>query len=283
MVDVRNSALQNRESATAVILGVVPFLLPTLLVLFGPLLENLFQALGLDFNQTRIAGSFVAIFLALFFLGALLAGWIHGFPRWSYPYLGLVIVTSLMLSNASTPGLWLFGYDHGRQLWGRLAWLPLLVVAGTAVTANLIRGHKKRPFRLLANAWEDWTLLSFALYGTLILLPFVALDEIHSAWEKPVMALGGVLLAIGAYAYMRAASMKGRALALFAGFTVTFNFLVGFSTIYWESNGSAHFIPSGWPKAIANQIFFYCFYALFLFSPAIIGLLRYSTGKPRLA
>ena len=141
----------------------------------------------------------------------------------------------------------------------------------------------RQQFRLLTNTWNDWTLLSFALYGMLILLTFAALDEIHSPWERPVMALSGLLLALGAGAYMRAATMKGRGIVLLIGFTIAFNVLVGFSTIYWQTNGLTYFTPSSWSKAIANQFTFWFFYALFLFSPALIGLLRRSTRRLQLA
>jgi hypothetical protein len=50
-------------------------------------------------------------------------GWIKGFPRWSYPYVGHVIVFSLYMVNVATPG-----FLFGRELWGWRAWIPLMVM-----------------------------------------------------------------------------------------------------------------------------------------------------------
>ena len=271
------------ESWTAGVLAVLPFLLPTL-VLLGPLLDAVYAALGWDYSQTKIAGSLVGIALALFVLGALLAGWLSGFPRWTYPYLGLVVFVDLMLANATTPGLWLFGYDRGRELWGWLAWVPLLAVAATAVIVLLITRPIERQFRLLTNIWQDWTLLSFALFGMFILGTLVAGDEIHSPWERPIAAAGGLLLALGAAAYMRAGTIKWRFLALFCGFTLAFNLVVGFSTYQWQTQsdmGMAYYTPYTVVDTILAQARLWLYFAVFLFSPALIGLLQRSTQRVR--
>lgn len=97
------------ESWTAVVLGVLPFLLP-MLVLLGPFLDAVYAALGWRTSQTKIAGSLV-------------------------------------------------------------------------VTRPV-----ERQFRLLTNMWQDWTLLSFALYGMFILGTLLAGDEIDSPWKRPVAA-----------------------------------------------------------------------------------------------
>lgn len=271
------------ESWTAVVLGVLPFLLP-MLVFLGPLMEAVYAALGWESSQTKIAGSLVAIGLALFVLGALLAGWLSGFPRWSYPYLGLVVFVGLILLNSSTPGLWLFGYDRGREVWGWLAWIPLLVVAATAVIVLLVSRPVERQFRLLTNMWQDWTLLSFALYGMFILGPLLTGDEIDSPWKRPVAVVGGLLLALGAAAYMRAGTKKRRSLALFCGFTLAFNLVVGFSTYYWQTQsdmGIAYYTPYTVTDTIAFQARLWLYFAAFLFSPALIGLLQRSTQRLR--
>jgi len=260
----------------AVILAMLPFLLPTV-VLLGPLFDALYAAMGWNQEEIIIARSLLAIAKALFVLGGLLAGWLKGFPRWTYPYLGLVVTASLLLANGSTPGLWLFGYQRGRALWGWWAWVPLLAGAVTAVLILLISRPIKQQFRMVTNVWGDWTMLSFAIYGMFILGTFVALDEIQSPWEGMITALGALLLALGAGATMRAGTTGRRIAALIMGFSAAYILLVGFSAVYWQTQtdfSSAVISPSSVVDVINTLYKGWLFFALFLLSPALIGLLR---------
>ena len=54
---------------------------------------------------------------ALLLLG-LAVGWAYRFPRWSYSYLGIILMSSLWLGGTATPGLQLFGYSFSREQWG---------------------------------------------------------------------------------------------------------------------------------------------------------------------
>ena len=55
-------------------------------------------------------------------------GWIKIFPRWSYPYTTQMVLFSLYLMRASTPGLQIFGYTFGRSdAWVWRAWLPAIL------------------------------------------------------------------------------------------------------------------------------------------------------------
>ena len=186
------------------------------------------------------------------------------------------------MANGTTPGFWLFGYERGRELWGWLAWVPLFVVGGTAVLILLIKRPIKWQFRMVRNIWRDWTMLSFAIYGMFILGTFAVMDEMHSPLEGIMTALGAMLLALGAGAYMRSGTKTKRAAALLFGFSATHVLLVGFSTLYWQTQtpvGSADYSPPSMIEAIISMSKGWLFFALFLLSPVVIGLLHRSTQR----
>lgn len=139
----------------AILAGTLPFLLAGLSYvpeafyypgLIGGLSSNVYLDLALH---------------ALLLLG-LGVGWAYRFPRWSYGYLGMALMTSLSMGYSATPGLQLFGYSFGREQWGLRGWLPLLALA----MAMLLLTRSRQPLaQLVRGVRADWTRLSFALYG----------------------------------------------------------------------------------------------------------------------
>jgi hypothetical protein len=85
----------------------------------------------------------------LFFLGLVVpaigfaAGWALGFPRWSYPYTGGLLVFSLYLMNGSTPLLYRLTGDM--QRWGWRAWIPALLAAATGAAISWISRTRSSP------------------------------------------------------------------------------------------------------------------------------------------
>lgn len=100
------------------------------------------------------------LFLSCFVFPVVLLGigWVKGFPRWSYPYVGFVLLVSGYMMHVATSGLRIFNYTFGRKdLWGWRAWIPFFVMAAIAL---LITRSLRPLLKLFANISEDWTLLA---------------------------------------------------------------------------------------------------------------------------
>lgn len=192
-------------------------------------------------------------------------GWIKGFPRWSYPYVGVSLLISLYLMNGSTPGISFFGYEvFGRELWGWRSWIPLL----TATVVALIISKSFKPVkRFFTNGWEDWTLFTFCMFGWMPLLVWVVFDEVDNLYTI-YFALGlNAVMILSAYAYMWGTRIWQRALALGIGIVITVAVASLGSTLYWLENGWVSI--AGMAKAGFSI-------AIVMFAPAFIGILRYT-------
>jgi hypothetical protein len=189
--------------------GTLPFLLAGLLVVL-----QAFYYPGLVPGLSHNAQLDLALH-ALLLLG-LGVGWAYRFPRWSYGYLGIILMSSLWLGGTATPGLQLFGYSFGREQWGLRGWLPLLALA----MAMLLLTRSRQPLaQLVRGVREDWTRLSFALYGAVTwLMRIVFFDS--KGWYNDsrylllnLLALT-LLFSVGALLYMQQRQGWRRVLAL---------------------------------------------------------------------
>lgn len=216
---------------------------------------------------TRISSGFYTLLLAapiFIFPIFMCLGWIQGFPRWSYPYVGHVIVFSLYISNASTPGFKLFGYEmFGRELWSWRAWIPLWVIAVIALAAT----RSFHPIiKFFTNIWNDWTLLSFGLFGFMPLLVAIGFDEVDRLFSLYFMVLLALVMVGAAWYYLRAGTQRHRVIALLTGILLTTAVSVVVPSLYWLENGWVDLKGS----AIVGGIVM-----LFMFSPALIGLVHH--------
>jgi hypothetical protein len=220
-----------------------------------------------------LAGVF--LFFSLWFLIPLLGfaiGWLRGFPRWVYPYVGFSILVSLYLMNAGTPGIMLFGIPiFGRELWGIRACLPGLLMAGIVLALT------RSPRSLLVffeNGWKDWTCFSFALFGIMPLVNFIAFDEIADAYKLPFQIGLVVIMVLAAAAYLRSTSATGRVLSLVAGFSLCVLVDSIAPTLYWLESGGVY---------ITGMVIFAVSFLIVVFLPALIGLFRhFSIPKSRM-
>jgi hypothetical protein len=220
--------------------------------------------------------------LSFVFIGWLLVaatgysiGWIKKFPRWSYPYTTQMVLFSLYLMRASTPGLQIFGYPFGSSdAWGWRAWLP-------AILATLVALFVTRSLQpigaFLQNIWEDWTLSVFALYSLLPLIIFVIYDEMDRLYTLYCMVALSLMMIGTVLLYMRSHTFQQRAITLAIGTLLAVSFAFISIEFYWSGQGYGDFniIRTG------ITILVIC---TFIFSPAIIGLfqrfsLRSSTTK----
>lgn len=151
-------------------------------------------------------------------------GWARHFPRWSYSTLGIILMSALWLGGTATPGLRLFGYSFGREPWGVRAWLPLLALA----VAMLLLTRSREPLaRLVRGIREDWTRLSFALYGAVTWLMLgVSFDNYGWYNDSRYLLLNlfalTLIFSAGAFLYMQQRQGRRRVLALQAALLLTF-------------------------------------------------------------
>jgi len=95
-------------------------------------------------------------YLVLYIIGVigLGIGWVKGFPRWSYPYAGLVLFIRGWWGDRDNLSSWSFIGPASTILF----WVMLVIVL--LVTRSL------RPLgQFFKRIWHDWTLLSFGLYS----------------------------------------------------------------------------------------------------------------------
>jgi hypothetical protein len=214
--------VHGRGSWGEALAGMMPFLVFGLAMALSDYIEYLARIRpGWHYSMVY---SLVACYIGL--LIGLGVGWVKGFPRWSYPYGGLVLVSTW----------WWTGIVIRRRGWwtifnGPGAWLPLLVVAAVA----LLLTRSFRPFgQLLYGVWHDWTRLSFGLYGCMPLIIWLSFDEVTAPYSAPYLAVSAIILGVGALAYVRSARLAPRALAMLMGMTLAWAVATVGTAIYWH-------------------------------------------------
>jgi hypothetical protein len=243
--DQFRSATMSQERASTVALGVLLF------VLLGLAVE-LFNAPVARENSAlmNLVGATVWFVAYLLVLGLLLNGWLAGFPRWVYPYLGYAFIFPLYLSFVSTPGLALFGIPlWGTAAWGWRAFVPLGLIMLLGLSFS--RPPWSNLVQLVRQAWEDWTLVAFSLFGLLPLVVFISLDEVEhtfSFWPKLVATL---LVILGAFLYMRLARWELRYLVLLACAFTAVAVMSGGTSYYWNTHDVNTTTGAVWARTAA--------------------------------
>ncbi len=201
---------------------------------------------------------------------ALGIGWVKGFPRWSYPYVGFVLLVNLYMMNVATPGLRIFNYTFGRNdLWGWRSWIPFLLMA--AITLLITRSL--RPLlNLFTNIWEDWTLLTFGMFGFVPLLIGIGFDEVDRLYSLRFMVALTLLMSGTVLAYLRSTRQWQRVLALLVGNILTVTIVTMAPTVYWLENGWVNVQRTVMAGIVVLAV---------MFSPVLVGLLRRSVRSLR--
>jgi len=165
-------------------------------------------------------------FVALMFF----TGMSRGFPRWALPYLGmaLAIISFIFLgqwlANLSAPVFMTqlnlpVQSESARlllhSLWAGLMWLSLFALV-TLVVAVLAIWRRFRQFYWRLR--QDWTLVSFVIYGGTLFALVLLFDEYR--YEEPYALLSLLCLATGAWHYLRNPHPWQRTLALLSGATL---------------------------------------------------------------
>lgn len=163
--------------------------------------------------------------------GAIIYGALKGFPGWSLLYLGSLLVGGIFLGPFWR--LWEMIYPYFTQLLGPMqswslpvrvlyqglmaAFLWYLVLLAALVIITLLRLWP-RTRRLWYRIREDWTQLSFLVYGGVVCYIFLIFDEYQYANPWKFAALSS--LAIGCWIYLRGKVRQRRIMALLCSVTL---------------------------------------------------------------
>ena len=208
-------------------------------------------------------------FYALVLLGFLI-GLVKGFPRWAYSYLGWSLVFAWWWTNMGTYGLRIFGFQIDYWTWQ--IWIPLLATIGLALlwTRSLL------PFRqLAAGIWQDWTLLSLAIYA---FVAFAALiyDENHHPQLFAFIAATTIAVCLAVWGFLKSDTSWKRVVSLLAGFVTAF--VLG-NISYATQNYAGYYNlppspPPPWYTVFDGIIVWTVIYSGIMYWPALIGLAR---------
>lgn len=227
--------------------------------------------------------------LLVFFLGsmicAVLLAVIRGLPRWSLSYLGIGL--TIFVFYGLLWGLWgLLFYQPWMLIFGSMdswslsvrilyqgamtAFMWFLVLLTAIIFINLLR-HWSPIQALWQRIREDWTQLSYLVYGGLVVYIWLIFDEYQH--ENPWIFAANTSLAIGAWFYLHARGQKQRILALVGGAT---------AAMWIVSIGKWILVPmQNWPVHLESERLFEPLWAISswivtiaaLAAPAVLNLL----------
>jgi hypothetical protein len=222
-------------------------------------------------------GIYVYVAFYLFVLLGLLIGLVKAFPRWAYSYLGWSLVCAWWWTDMYTKGFRLFGYTFGDEAWGWRAWAPLFLTVGIAILLT----RSLRPLReLIHGIWQDWTLLSLALYS---LVGFILLlyDEVHSPYLYAFMTASTLLVSASVWIFMRNTNRFHRFVILpgsfFAGLLI--NYICNTTWDYATYYGLTAQPPKPWYISLFQSLFFFILWSPIVWLPALIGLFKSTFNK----
>ena len=216
------------------------------------------------------------IFYFIVLLGFLI-GLVKGVPRWTYSYLGWSLVFAWWWSNMGTYGLKIFGFQINYWTWQ--IWSPFLLTIGIA----LLWTRSLHPLRqLVSSIWQDWTLLSLAIYAFVAFASLIY-DENHHPYLLAFIAATTIVICLAVWGFLKSDSNWKRVVSLLAGFVTAF-VLSNFSYLnnmsyatqdYAASLGLPPSPPQPWYTAFDGIIIWTVIYSGIMYWPALIGLIRH--------
>jgi len=258
-------------SRKEVLAAVAPFLL------FGaiPILVGLSGRLN---TRPYFLEELLSMFMLASMISLLTVGFFRSIPRWFMPYLGLPLpILSLYIFNGlvdewdgySLPDLssrFLRGFVQDGLLWGPLIPLILLLVVFSVIIPRF------RPFyRQLRN---DWTLLSFILYGAAPVMALVWFEGYIN--YGPFVVLMFLILAAGGWLYLRNDVPWRKFLILIGGMTLSMlTAAVGQAVLYESSqyNSRRPYTNLPWWNTVDQTVIAWMWLVLIMFLPLVINLL----------
>jgi hypothetical protein len=230
-------------------------------------------------------------------------GLIKGLPRWFLPYTGVIglqlswvfarrgtmmgintragVVGSLLrwtdrrffaLLRPSASDPWIVRTVYGA---GEL-WFVLLGMA--AFTVLIVAAWRPlRPFYLRLR--DDWTLLSFGLYGATVTAVHWAFEDYPHPHKQLYIFVASLILVAGAWVYLRSAYLWQRALALFTGMTLamavaaTGRAILYVNPLLWPRAAPRSFT---WQSEVLCTVFGWGWLVAVIMAPALLRLLPHS-------
>jgi hypothetical protein len=256
--------------------GILPFLAWPVIIALAQVAGRFLQIVNPGDSQavqlTGITiGSWVTLLIMVIMIVSMAAAWIAGWPRWSFPYLGLQLALSLMLTAAATPGLRIFGHTFSSgELWGWRAWIPQLIGIGI----GLIITRSIKPARLFFKTiGQDWTRLSFLLYGFLPVALLITFDEVRG--EEWIMILLGLVLTGGALGYLRTSRPVQLFLWLAGTTALVWTSAAVYLGVYWNERKESWMTTpgDGWQTFFSTLVFGLVL-VLILALPSLVSLLK---------
>jgi hypothetical protein len=196
--------------APFLLLGIVPSLLG-----LTPLSGRLGIVLGITI-LSLLGGSVLV-------LGVL--GLLKGLPRWVLPYGGILLATV----TAAGLGLMIwklqpfFWPPKAREQWflrhvifQGVTWAGIVILPSLLVWVSSLLSPLRPIYRRIR---QDWTLVSFGLYGSALPALIISFDDYRRA--EPYMLAAVILLALGGWLYLRSKHTWQRILSLIGGLTLS--------------------------------------------------------------
>lgn len=196
-------------------------------------------------------------------------GWSRSFPRWSFPYLGLALFLSSYLQNVSSQGIVIGVRTLMRPgLWGWRAWIPLALAA---LTALLVTRFSILPLRrLVRGVWNDWTRLSYAMFGCLPVLILFFFVDVSLASKLVFLSLLAIIQVAAAMLFLRFTPRWKRVWTLLIGTVLILTVLTIVPAVAFGAEGGVDF----WGMALAILVV-----TLLFFSPVLIEVFKFIRVK----
>jgi len=213
-------------------------------------------------------------------LGLFLLGSVKGVPRWFLPYLGLPLpIISLFLFNSfmeKLQGVWWYRLPWflSTFLQTGLFWLGLLILVILLLVSTRFIPKSQRFYRRLK---QDWTLLSFIIYGT---MPFVlVLTFSEYKGEEPFLFLSLLILAAAGWLYLRCYEALKRFLILYGGVALSMlTAAIGKAVLRDSSFPLA--VDGSWQIEFMSTIITWLWLALVMLIPVLFKLSSSQDSRP---
>jgi len=270
---VDNKPLQRRELLAALIL----YLLPMVSILLST---------GINFPN------WANILLVCFFWGCIIfavgLAVTKRLPRWSLPYLGVLMVIGLLFAQFDRAWTWTYPYFiqsfGSRSTWslgiriiygtgGALSMMLIILVSAIVLVRILSLVPITR--KLWHRIRSDWTQLSFLIYGSLVFFVSIAFEEFQ--YDELSKIIAWISLALGAWLYLRSNEIKQRILALIGGstgamWTIAISYWVLIPLQNWPTRYANDFRWTDTSTAILGWV---CF-LLIMIAPSLLNFIPYS-------
>jgi hypothetical protein len=189
----------------------------------GVILSALSEPLKLTKSMQGGLGGLSALAILIIEFIVVLLCWRGGWPRWSLPYLGVVLSMLTLLAQAGIR-------NDGSLL---IFFAPLVFFLVFLLAALSMWWKGLRP--LYQRLHSDWTLLGLVYFSCLPFVFLIAMNE--TRYEGEVDLVLFVILALGVFAYMRTTSLWSRVVVLPVAYilaSLVATYYLKAYDIYWQ-------------------------------------------------